>query len=158
MKKYFMRFLNFKENLYDSFMTFFGVFCICLVCCIACAQILLKIDSSRNMITSADILDGALLAGSDGLVDKGSITLSVVEGEPSDELLVLINGEEYGKILSEHMDIDITSQAVVEIRNMSKKAVTVELTSVSDNLEAVLNNERIEVDGIEVLCRVIFKN
>lgn len=153
-----MRFLNKKMNkdIYNKFMLFLGMFCIVLGISVLLSQIGLRIDATRNMLTSADILDGAIAAGVEGLTDTGTITLEITDGKPSEKILILINGNEEDSFTEAKKDIIITSQSVIEIKNTTKKLVKVKLSSVSENLDAVLNNEEIEVVGTKVLCRVIF--
>ena len=49
-----------NEDIYNKFMLFLGMFCIVLGISVLLSQIGLRIDATRNMLTSADILDGAI--------------------------------------------------------------------------------------------------
>ena len=153
-----MRFFN-KTNsdIYNHAMIFFGVFSIILATGVLFSQIGLRIDKTRNMLTSVDILDGTVAAGSDFIPDIGEITLKMVDGKPSENVSILVNGNEIEKFDSTSKTITITNQSVVEISNTSRLPVKIELASVSQNLDTVLNNEVVEVTGCKVLCRVIFQ-
>lgn len=152
-----MRFFVEKKSWYDSIMSFVGIFCFCIVCCIVCAQVMIKLDFYKNTITSADLLDGAILAGNEMPESAGSVSLKLTQGTPSEDIIVLVNGEEYDKFTTLDMNITIKQQSVIEILNHSDKDIIVDMTGISDNLEAVLNNESVTVSDIAVICRVIFR-
>ncbi len=154
-----MRLFNFKID--DSFLNTFSVFfitiCLCLFSLVCFSQLGLSLQSTRQVFTNVDMSDGSILAGVQDIVDKGTVTVKLVDCKSPEKVKILVNGEEEKSFSDFSENIDIYSQSVIEIKNESGYPVTAILDSVSDNLNVVLNNEKIEVDKISVLCRVIFK-
>ena len=138
-------------------MLFTGCFCAVLACGIIAVQLGMREPKTRNILTDIDILDGAILAGTDSILDVGHITLTINSGTPSDKIKILVNGEEIDVFNSDTKEIKITNQSVIEINNTGKSEVSIALKNISDNLTTVLNNEEITVKGTKILCRVIFK-
>ena len=159
MKKYFMRFSSAcsDENVFNAIMSVLGVFAVCLAVLVCVAQVGLRVYPLRNYLTNVDTLDGAVLAGTQPIVDRGSVTLSLNDGKPSNEIEILINGDIVMPFDDETKTVEVSGQSVIEVRNLSGSAVTVSVGEVSDNLETVLNNECMTVDKSAVLCRVMFE-
>jgi hypothetical protein len=101
--------------------------------------------------------DGSILAGVQDIVDKGTVTVKLVDCKSPEKVKILVNGEEEKSFSDFSENIDIYNQSVIEIKNESGYPVTAVLDMVSENLNVILNNEKVVVDKISVLCRVIFK-
>ncbi len=159
MKKYFMRFSSAcsDENVFNALMSVLGIFAVCLAALVCAAQVGLKFTPLRNYLTNVDTLDGAVLAGTQPLINRGSVTLTLDDGKPSDDIEILINGDAVMPFDESVKSVEVSGQSVIEVRNLSGSAVTVSVGEVSDNLETVLNNECVTVDKSAVLCRVMFE-
>lgn len=154
-----MRFLNFKvdDSFINTFSVFFTTICICLFSLVCFSQLGLSFKSTRQVFTNVDMSDGSILAGVQDIVDKGTVTVKLVDCKSPEKVKILVNGEEEKSFSDFSENIDIYSQSVIEIKNESGYPVTAVLDTVSDNLNVILNNEKVTVDKISVLCRVIFK-
>ncbi len=159
MKKYFMRFSSAcsDENVFNAVMSVLGIFAVCLAALVCAAQVGLKFLPLRNYLTNVDALDGAVLAGTQPIIDRGSVTLSLNDGKPSEDIEILVNGDVAMPFDEATKTVEVSVQSVIEVRNLSGSTVTVSVGEVSDNLEAVLNNECVTVDKSAVMCRVMFE-
>ncbi len=154
-----MRLFNFKfdDGFLNTFSVFFTTICICLFSLVCFSQLGLSFESTRQVFTNVDMSDGSILAGTQDILDKGSVTVTLHNCKSLDKVKIFVNGEEERFFSNPSENIDIYSQSVIEIKNETGDPVTVTLDSVSDNLNVILNNEKVVVDKISVLCRVIFK-
>ena len=146
-----------SDSLYSSLMVILGTFLVFLLVVVSISQIGLLFVKSRQYLTNVDILEGAISVGSQSYIDKGTLTMTLLSGKPSEKIEILVNGEVIDNFNEKIKTIDIMSQSVIEIKAPKDTPIEVELTNISDTLKTVLNNEKIYVKGIEVLCRVVFK-
>ena len=165
MKKFLVRISNIlpeknsenSDSLYSSLMVILGTFLVFLLVVVSISQIGLLFVKSRQYLTNVDVLEGAISVGSQSYIDKGTLTMTLLSGKPSEKIEILVNGEVVDNFNEKIKTIDIMSQSVIEIKAPKDTPIEVELTNISDTLKTVLNNEKIYVKGIEVLCRVVFK-
>lgn len=160
MKKYFMRFSSAcsDNNVFNALMSILTVSAVCLAVMLCAAQVGLRIFPLRNYLTNADTLDGAVLAGTQPIINRGSVTLTLDDGTPSDDIRIIVNGNDVMAFDDFERAVEVSVQSVIEVRNLTDEPVTVSVNSVSDNLDAVLNNERAVVEKSAVLCRVLFND
>ncbi len=121
------------------------------------SQFCLSGNLFRSYLTNVDYLDGTVAVNSQYEAPVGYITVSLTQGEPCEDIKILVNGDEYSSFDQKQKVIQIKTQCVVEILNNTKNNVAVSVDSVSDNLTATLNNSGVIVKNICVLTRVIFK-
>ncbi len=157
MKNNFMRYFNLEKN-GIKFSKHLKSVCIFLLITVVMSQIGLLSETTRHFLTGIDILDGALPASGNGIVEPGEVVLHMDKGTPCDNITILINGDEYSKFAEDTVHIEITNQSVIEILNDSKQNIEVSITSVSDNLIYTYKAKDTSIDKFSVICRVIFKS
>lgn len=155
MKKYFMRFFD-KENKSSGSNSILKNVCVLLLSVVILSQIGLVNEATRHYLTGVDILDGAIPAN--GNMKNGEITLNLDKGKPSNEISILINGDEYSKFTEKTMVVTIKNQSVIEIVNNSKNKIEVSVAGISDNLTYTYKSTDTSVDKISLICRVIFRS
>ena len=124
---------------------------------VVCTQIGLGTDKFRSYLTAIDIVDGTVAVNADYEPQIGTVKLVLTDGEPSENIKVLVNGEEYCNFDEREKVIEIKMQSVIEVLNDSQKNIAVTTDSFSDNITATLNNGNVVVEDIAVLSRVVFK-
>ena len=122
------------------------------------AQICLSSNSLRMYLTNIDTLDGVVAVNSEYRPQTGYVTLCMTQGQPCEDVKILVNGEVYDNFDSQKKRVEIKLQSVIEILNNSKKNIAVIAEEFSDNITATLNNGNITVEDIGVVARVVFSH
>ena len=151
--KYFVRFLI--DKIKSAAAVKFIVATLAFVVLIS--QIFLSNDSFRAYLTNVDILDGTVPVNSEYEPQTGYVTLSMTDGQPSEDIKILINGEIYDNFDEQKKKVEIKLQSVIEVLNNSPKKIAVTAEEFSENVTATLNNGNVTVENIGVITRVIFK-
>ncbi len=120
------------------------------------AQIGLRSAVTRTFFTNIESYEGVAMADAGNAVELGSITVTLLEGEPGDSVELLVNGTTAAVLDTVQKTLEIPSNCVVEVR--AKERVRVKLDAVSDNLQLVTPLSEVAVEGgCRPLCRVHFK-
>lgn len=151
--KYFVRFLidKIKSAAAVKFMVATLAFVVLI------SQIFLSNDSFRAYLTNVDILDGTVPVNSEYEPQTGYVTLCMTDGQPSEDIKILVNGEIYDNFDEQKKKVEIKLQSVIEVLNNSPKKIAVTAEEFSENVTATLNNGNVTVENIGVITRVIFK-
>lgn len=149
LMKYFMLFF-YKLKSFD-FKLIFSFLAITVVL----SQFALSNNSFRGYLTGIDLLEGTVPASSESIVEPCEFDLNLVSGEPSKDIIVLVNGEPYCKFDKEKVSIKVKHQSVIEILNNTTKSVTVYADNFSDNGTVTLNNGRVKVEKISLILRIV---
>ncbi len=120
------------------------------------AQIGLRSAATRTFFTNIESYEGVAMTDTGNAVELGSITVTLLEGEPGDGVELLINGTPADVLDTSQKTLEIPSNCVVEVR--AKDRVRVKLDGVSDNLQLLTQLSEVTVEGgCRPLCRVHFK-
>ena len=112
-------------------------------------------NNIRAYLTSIDMLEGTVPVSSQSIAKPCEFDLNLVNGEPSNDIIVLVNGEKYCNFDKENVKVVVKRQSVIEILNNTTKSVTVYADNFSDNATVTLNNGRVKVDKISLILRVL---
>ncbi len=151
--KYFMRFLFDKIKSISTVKLLVAS----LAFVVVISQICLSSNSLRTYLTNIDTLDGVVAVNSQYEPQTGYVTLCMTQGQPCEDIKILVNGEVYDNFDLQKKRVEIKLQSVIEILNNSNKKVAVTAEGFSDNITATLNNGNITVQDIGVVARVVFK-
>lgn len=119
------------------------------------SQFALSNNNIRAYLTSIDMLEGTVPVSSQSIAKPCEFDLNLVNGEPSNDIIVLVNGEKYCNFDKENVKVVVKRQSVIEILNNTTKSVTVYADNFSDNATVTLNNGRVKVDKISLILRVL---
>ncbi len=151
--KYFMRFFVDKIKKASTVKTVVSA----LAFVVVISQICLSSNSLRVYLTNVDMLDGIVAVNSEYQPQTGYVTLCMTDGQPGEDIKILVNGEVYDNFDEQKKNIEIKMQSVIEVLNNSKKNIAVAAKEFSDNITATLNNGNTTVKDISVIARVVFK-
>ncbi len=151
--KYFMRFFVDKIKKASIVKTIVSA----LAFVVVISQICLSSNSLRVYLTNVDMLDGIVAVNSQYQPQTGYVTLYMTDGQPGEDIKILVNGEVYDSFDEQKKNIEIKMQSVIEVLNNSKKNIAVVAKEFSDNITATLNNGNTTVKDISVIARVVFK-
>lgn len=147
--KYFMLFFYKLKSLDLKLMFSF------LAVTVVISQFALSNNNIRAYLTSIDMLEGTVPVSSQSIAKPCEFDLNLVNGEPSNDIIVLVNGEKYCNFDKENVKVVVKRQSVIEILNNTTKSVTVYADNFSDNATVTLNNGRVKVDKISLVLRVL---
>ena len=147
--KYFMLFFYKLKSLDLKLMFSF------LAVTVVISQFALSNNNIRAYLTSIDMLEGTVPVSSQSIAKPCEFDLNLVNGEPSNDIIVLVNGEKYCNFDKENVKVVVKRQSVIEILNNTTKSVTVYADNFSDNATVTLNNGRVKVDKISLILRVL---
>ena len=147
--KYFMLFFYKLKSLDLKLM--FSILAVTVVL----SQFALSNNNIRAYLTSIDMLEGTVPVSSQSIVEPCEFDLNLVSGEPSNDIIVLVNGEKYCNFDKENVKVVVKRQSVIEILNNTTKSVTVYADNFSNYGTVTLNNGRVKVDKISLILRVV---
>lgn len=131
--------------------------CIFLFALVLISQIGLKIPFAKGFFTDIEVFEGTAV-GEDA-VREGVVTLSLLSGEPKNELEILVNGEKVDVFDRKEKKLELLSTSVIEIKSLKNEKCTVKITDMTDNLYAATACGEVSVTkGINFVGRIILKN
>ena len=116
------------------------------------SQLCLKSAVTRDKLTGIEKFEKITYASS-GVIKKGTITVRLTSGKPSENIEILFNGEKVAVLDGRSRRIDVECDGVVEVSNASGGKISV-CVGETDGAELVMNNKPEIASGIKVLCIV----
>lgn len=116
------------------------------------SQLCLKSAVTRDKLTGIEKFEKITYASS-GVIKKGTVTVRLTSGKPSENIEILFNGEKVAVLDGRIRRIDVECDGVVEVSNASGGKISV-CVGETDGAELVMNNKPEIASGIKVLCIV----
>ena len=92
-------------------------------------------------------------------MQEGVVTLTLLSGEPKNELEILVNGEKVDVFDQTEKKLELLSTSVIEIKALKNEKYTVKISDMTDNLYLSTANGEIPITkGINFVGRIILKN
>ncbi len=126
---------------------------IALFSVVIASQIFLKNKATRAMFTEIEKYENITYESTEK-IKKGSVTVSLDSGKPSQDVEIWFNGEKVSLLDEKVKKIVVDCDGVVEIKNDSGLKISVSVKN-SDGVELPLCNKIEMSAGIKVLCMAI---
>ena len=131
--------------------------CISLLALVLISQIGLKIPFVKGYFTDIEVFEGTAVG--DDAIREGVVTLTLLSGEPKNELEILVNGEKVDVFDQTEKKLELVSTSVIEIKALKNEKYTVKISDMTDNLYLTTANGEIPITkGINFVGRIILKN
>lgn len=128
-----------------------------LVAALLVTQLALTTPGARAVLTFIDKFEGVL--STEGTSTLGEITLTLIDAEPTSEILVLQNGRPIAMFYDREIKITVSDNSVIEIdARKVKTPFAVEISNISSNIEIENNVTYIEVcSDISLVGRIFIR-
>ena len=155
MNKFFDKIKKKSENI--NVVKTLKTLCISLFALVLISQIGLKIPFVKGVFSDIEVFEGTAVG--DDAVQEGVVTLTLLSGEPKNELEILVNGEKVDVFDQTEKKLELLSTSVIEIKALKNEKYTVKISDMTDNLYLSTANGEIPITkGINFVGRIILKN
>lgn len=133
--------------------------CIISFAIVTASQIGLKIPAVKGIFTDIEVFEGTAVGEDKDAINSGTVTLELLEGEPKNELEIMVNGEKVDVFDKKIKEVELLSTSVVELKSLSNEKYTVRIAGMTGDLKlATAKNDIMVKKGINFVGRLILAN